>query len=113
MTPNIINVHPSTPFKTIKQLIAYAKARPGELSYSSAIVGTSPQLTMELLKLQLKFDIVHIPYRIAQQGVTLESTEGEVARASILAMWYDAAGVGPQAAPGCAYAVACARAAGA
>jgi tripartite-type tricarboxylate transporter receptor subunit TctC len=70
MTPNIISVHPSVPFKSIKQFLAYAKAHPGQLSYSSAIVGTSPQLTMELLKLQVKFDVVHIPYRIAQQGVS-------------------------------------------
>lgn len=70
MTPNVITVHPSTPFNTIKQLIAYARANPGKLSYSSSIVGTSPQLTMELLKLQMKFDIVHIPYRIAAQGMT-------------------------------------------
>ena len=70
MTPNIITVHPSVPFKSIKQLIAYAKVYPGQLSYSAAIVGTSPQLSMELLKLQLKIDVVHIPYRIAAQGVT-------------------------------------------
>jgi tripartite-type tricarboxylate transporter receptor subunit TctC len=70
MTPNIITVHPSTPFKSIKQLIAYAKARPAELSYSAAVAGTSPHLTMELLKLQMNFDIVHIPYRIGTQAVT-------------------------------------------
>src|SRR5262249_51377081 len=78
MTPNIITVHPSTPFKSIKQLIAYAKAHPGQLSYSSAIVGTSPQLSMELLKLQVNFDIVHIPYRIAAHGVT-DTIGGQVA----------------------------------
>ena len=70
MTPNIITVHPSVPFKSIQQLIAYAKARPSELSYSAGLVGTSPQLSMELLKLQVKFDIVHIPYKSAAQGVT-------------------------------------------
>jgi tripartite-type tricarboxylate transporter receptor subunit TctC len=70
MTPNILLVHPSVPFKSIRQLIAYAKARPGELSYSAALVGTSPQLSMELLKLQMKFDVVHIPYRLAAQGVS-------------------------------------------
>src|SRR5258706_1382635 len=70
MTPNIITVHPSVPFKSIKQFIAYAKAHPGQLSYSAALVGTSPQLSMELLKLQAKFDIVHIPYRNAAQGLT-------------------------------------------
>jgi tripartite-type tricarboxylate transporter receptor subunit TctC len=70
MTPNIITVHPSVPFKSIQQFIAYTKARPGELSYSAGLVGTSPQLSMELLKLQVKFDIVHIPYKSAAQGVT-------------------------------------------
>src|SRR3954470_16275323 len=55
MTPNIITVHPSTPFKSIRQFLDYAKSHPGQLSYSSAIVGTSPQLSMELLKLQMKF----------------------------------------------------------
>ena len=69
-TPNIVTVHPSVPFKSIKQLIAYAKAHPGQLSYSAALAGTSPHLSMELLKLQMKFDIVHIPYRIGTQGVT-------------------------------------------
>ena len=70
MTPNIITVHPSTPFRSIKQLVDYAKANPGKLSYSSAIVGTSPQLTMELLKLDMKLNLVHVPYRIAAQGVS-------------------------------------------
>src|SRR5688572_11646180 len=50
LTPNIITVHPSVPIRTIKQLIAYARAHPGKLSYSSGQVGTSPQLSMELLK---------------------------------------------------------------
>ena len=70
MTPNVIMVHPSTPFKTVKDMVDYAKANPGKLSYSASLVGTSPHLTMELLKLQLKFDIVHIPYRIGSQAVT-------------------------------------------
>ena len=68
MTPNIITAHPSTPFKSIKELAAYAKANPGKLSYSSGLVGTSPQLSMEWLKQQLKFDIVSIPYKNAAEG---------------------------------------------
>jgi tripartite-type tricarboxylate transporter receptor subunit TctC len=62
MPPNIIMVHPSTPFKSIKELIAYARANPGKLSYAAGLVGTSPHLTMEWLKLRLKFDIVHVPF---------------------------------------------------
>jgi tripartite-type tricarboxylate transporter receptor subunit TctC len=70
MPPNIILVHPSTPFKSIKGLVAYAKANPGKLSYASGLVGTSPHLTMEWLKQRLKFDIVHVPYVNASQGTT-------------------------------------------
>lgn len=77
MTPNIVSVHPSVPFKTIKAFIAYAKAQPGKLSYSSGVVGTSPQLTMELLKLKLNFDIVHVPYKITAQAVS-DAIAGQV-----------------------------------
>jgi tripartite-type tricarboxylate transporter receptor subunit TctC len=68
MPPNVIVVHPSTPFKSIKDLVAFAKANPGKLSYAAGTPGTSPHLTMEWLKLRLKFDIVHVPYRNAAQG---------------------------------------------
>ena len=70
MTPNVIMVHPSVPFRTVRQLVDYAKANPGKLSYSASLAGTSPHLTMELLKLQLKFDAVHIPYKLGAQAVT-------------------------------------------
>jgi tripartite-type tricarboxylate transporter receptor subunit TctC len=70
MTPNVIMVHPSVPFRTVRQMVDYAKANPGKLSYSASLAGTSPHLTMELLKLQLKFDIVFIPYKLGSQAVT-------------------------------------------
>jgi tripartite-type tricarboxylate transporter receptor subunit TctC len=68
MPPNVIVVHPSVPLKSIGELVAYAKANPGKLSYASGLVGTSPHLTMEWLKQRLKFDIVHVPYSNAAQG---------------------------------------------
>ena len=77
ITPNIILVHPSVPFKTVRQMIDYARANPGKLNYSAALAGTSPHLTMELLKLQLKFDIVHVPYKIGVQAVT-DTIAGQV-----------------------------------
>ena len=70
MTPNIVIVHPSLPVKSMKGLIALAKAQPGKLSYASGQVGTSPQLSMELIKLIAKIDIVSIPYKIGAQGLT-------------------------------------------
>jgi tripartite-type tricarboxylate transporter receptor subunit TctC len=77
LTPNIITVHPSMPVKSLKQLIAFARANPGKLSYSSGQVGTSPQLSMELVKLTAKIDIVSIPYRIGAQGTT-DTIAGQV-----------------------------------
>jgi tripartite-type tricarboxylate transporter receptor subunit TctC len=70
MTPNIVLVHPSLPVMSMKDLIVYARARPGQLSYASGLVGTSPQLSMELIKLMTNIDIVNIPYKNAAQGVT-------------------------------------------
>ena len=77
MPPNVIAVHPSTPFKTIKHMVAYAQANPGQLSYAAGLVGTSPHLTMEWLKQRLKFEIVHVPYVNASQG-TMSVVTGEI-----------------------------------
>jgi tripartite-type tricarboxylate transporter receptor subunit TctC len=77
MPPNIIAVHPSTPFKSIKDLVAYAKAHPGKLSYSAGLVGTSPHLSMEWFKQRMQIDIVHIPFVNAAQG-TGQTVAGEI-----------------------------------
>jgi tripartite-type tricarboxylate transporter receptor subunit TctC len=77
MTPNIVLVHPSLPVKSMKEFIAYARARPGKLSYASGLVGTSPQLSMELVKLMAKIDLVNIPYKNAAQGV-IDAIGGQV-----------------------------------
>src|SRR5688572_13721755 len=77
MPPNIIMVHPSTPWRSIKDLVAYARANPGKLSYAAGLVGTSPHLTMEWLKQRLKFDIVHVPFVNASQG-TGQVVGGEI-----------------------------------
>jgi tripartite-type tricarboxylate transporter receptor subunit TctC len=61
--PNVLTVHPSLPTTTIPQFIALAKANPGKLNYASAGIGTSPQLSMELLRMQANINIVHIPYK--------------------------------------------------
>jgi tripartite-type tricarboxylate transporter receptor subunit TctC len=77
MMPNVLTVHPSVPFKSVKELIAYARARPGELSYASGLVGTSPQLSMELFNLMARTEIVNIPYKIGAQGIT-DTIAGQV-----------------------------------
>ena len=61
--PYILTVHPSLPAKSLKDLIALAKARPKELNYASGGTGTGPQMAFELLKLKTGMSIVHIPYK--------------------------------------------------
>ena len=60
---NIIFAHPSLPAKTIKELVALARARPGQVTYGSGGVGTSPSLAVELFKSISNVNIVHVPYK--------------------------------------------------
>ncbi len=59
----LLVTHPSIPAKTLPDLIAYAKARPGQLNYASAGSGTPHHLFMEILKNQTGMDIAHVPYK--------------------------------------------------
>jgi tripartite-type tricarboxylate transporter receptor subunit TctC len=59
----LLVVHPSVPVKTVKELVALAKARPGELTISSAGSGTTSHLAGELFKSMTKTDMVHVPYK--------------------------------------------------
>src|SRR5687768_1821557 len=61
--PNVLVVHPSTPAKNIKELVALAKARPGELTFASPGVGSTNQLAGEMFKLATGINIVHVPYK--------------------------------------------------
>jgi tripartite-type tricarboxylate transporter receptor subunit TctC len=63
VTPLILVVHPSLPAKTVKELIAFAKAHPGQLSYASAGTGGVQHLAGELFKITMKIDLVHVPYK--------------------------------------------------
>jgi tripartite-type tricarboxylate transporter receptor subunit TctC len=60
---NVLVVTPGLPVKSVPELIAYAKANPGKLNFSSAGVGASSHLSGELFKLMAGIDIVHVPYR--------------------------------------------------
>ena len=59
----VLVVHPSLPVKTVAELVQYAKANPGKLSYGSAGSGSLPHLGTELLKAQAGIDLVHVPYK--------------------------------------------------
>jgi len=68
-SPNILIVHPGVPANSPKELIALAKAKPGELNYASTVIGGSPQLAGELFKIMARVNIVQVPFKGAGPGV--------------------------------------------
>ena len=69
-TSQVLAVHPSVPVQTVKEFIAYAKKRPGELNYSSAGNGSQPHLTAEMFKVRTGVNIVHVPYKGAPPAMS-------------------------------------------
>ena len=76
--PNVLVVHTSVPAKSVKELIALAKSRPGQLNYASAGTGTAPHLSGELFNAMAGIRMVHIPYKGSPPAVT-DLLAGEVA----------------------------------
>ncbi len=68
--PNILSTHPSLPVKTVKDLIALAKAKPGQINFGTGGTGTGPHLATELFRLTTDIDIVHVPYKGTPPAVT-------------------------------------------
>jgi tripartite-type tricarboxylate transporter receptor subunit TctC len=68
--PELLVSHPAAPFSDFKSFIAYARANPGRLNYSSAGNGTLPHVTMELLLRRFGVEVTHIPYRGAAPAMT-------------------------------------------
>ena len=67
---SVLVVNPSIPVKNIAELIARAKAKPGDFRYASAGIGSSPHLSAEVFRTMTGVDILHVPYTGATQGVT-------------------------------------------
>ena len=67
---NVLTVSPSSPFRSVKELIEHARAHPDKLTFGSSGVGATPHLTMELFKSMTGTSMVHIPYKGTQQAVT-------------------------------------------
>ena len=63
ITPNVLVVNPALPVNSVKELIAYAKAHPGKLSFGSGSTGSAGHLAGELLKVDAGIDMVHVPYK--------------------------------------------------
>ena len=68
--PNVLVVNPSIPAHSVRELIALAKAKPGQLNYASAGAGTSPHLAAELFKSMAGIEMTHIPYKGVPPAVT-------------------------------------------
>lgn len=82
--PGVLTAHPSLPAKTTKEFIALAKARPGQILYSSSGNGSAPHLQMALLISMAGINLVHVPYKGGAPQVTaLVSGETQVSFATI------------------------------
>jgi tripartite-type tricarboxylate transporter receptor subunit TctC len=68
--PNVMEVNPSVPAKTVSEFIAYAKANPGRVNMASAGNGTGPHMAGELFKMMAGVNIVHVPYRGSGPALT-------------------------------------------
>ena len=78
--PFVLVVHPTLPVKSVKELIALAKAKPGELTYSTAGAGTMSHLAMELFSLRTGVKLTHLPYKgAAPASIGLLSGEAQLA----------------------------------
>jgi len=74
---SVLVVHPSVPVKSIDELIALAKSKPGEIRYASAGVGSSPHLSAEMFRHMAGVNILHVPYKGSTPGV-IATISGEV-----------------------------------
>jgi len=90
--PNVFMTHPSLPPRTLREFIAYAKARPGKINFGSSGVGASPHLSIELLKSIAGINVVHVPYKGAAEALAaamsgqIETSVGNLAGGPLAAI---------------------------
>lgn len=70
MVPNLLVVNPERPYRSVKELIEYAKTHPGEVTFASSGNGSSIHLSGELFKTMTKVDMIHVPYKGSAPAVT-------------------------------------------
>jgi tripartite-type tricarboxylate transporter receptor subunit TctC len=69
-TPSVLVVHPSLPVKSVAELVALARSKPGAINYSSGGIGTPTFIAGELFKLQARVNLLHVPYRAGGEALT-------------------------------------------
>jgi tripartite-type tricarboxylate transporter receptor subunit TctC len=99
-TPYVLTAHPSLPVKNVKELVALAKKRPGDLNYGSAGNGSTHHLSGELLNMMAGIKLVHVPYKGTTPALT-GLLSGEVS-----VMFFTVVGIQPHAKSGKARALA-------
>ncbi len=75
--PSMLTAHPSLPVKNVKELVALAKSKPGELTYASTGNGTSPHMLMEMFKAMAGVNLVHVPYK-GQAPAVVDQIAGQI-----------------------------------
>jgi tripartite-type tricarboxylate transporter receptor subunit TctC len=80
VVPMLMTVHPSLPVKSVKEVIAFARARPGQITFATAGVGTTGHLAGELFKSMARVEILHVAYRGSPQAL-VETVAGQVTMA--------------------------------
>jgi tripartite-type tricarboxylate transporter receptor subunit TctC len=80
VVPMLMTVHPSVPVRNVKEVVAFARARPGQITFATAGVGTTGHLAGELFKSMARVDILHVAYRGSPQAL-IETVAGQVSMA--------------------------------
>ena len=77
LMPSLLTTHPSLPVKNVKELVALAKSKPGEMTYASTGNGTSPHMLMEMLKAMSSINVIHVPYK-GQAPAIVDQISGQI-----------------------------------
>jgi tripartite-type tricarboxylate transporter receptor subunit TctC len=77
LLPSLLTTHPSLPVKTVKELVALAKSKPGEMTYASTGNGSSPHMLMEMLKAMTGINVIHVPYK-GQAPAVVDQIAGQI-----------------------------------
>ncbi len=77
LMPSMLTTHPTLPVKNVKELVALAKSKPGEMTYASTGNGTSPHMLMEMFKAMTGVNVIHVPYR-GQAPAVVDQIAGQI-----------------------------------
>ena len=77
LMPSLLTTHPTLPVKNVKELVALAKSKPGEMTYASTGNGTSPHMLMEMFKAMTGVQVIHVPYK-GQAPAVVDQIAGQI-----------------------------------